>query len=120
MENEINKELNSLSSELLYKMEKNKFKGIYKIIGNDNIEWKIQDNVTIMIFLCASGAGEDDVIDFYYKDPNGNEHRYDRSDDYPHSNIMELLTEYNNLKFEIKEKGLLRKKYKLVITRRDD
>ena len=52
----------------------------------------------------------DDVIYFYYKDPNGNEHMHDRSDDYPHSNIIELLSDYNNSKFEVKEKGLLRKK----------
>ena len=43
------------------------------------------------------------MIDFYYKDPSGNEHRHDRSDDYPHSNIMELLSDYNNSKFEVKE-----------------
>lgn len=34
---------------------------------------------------------------------------HDRSDDYPHSNIIELLSDYNNSKFEVKEKGLLRK-----------
>ncbi|CDC78414.1 unknown [Clostridium sp. CAG:465] len=45
---------------------------------------------------------------------------YDRSDDYPYSNIMELLSDYNNSKFELKGNGLFRKKYKLVIKRRDD
>ena len=106
--------LNSFLSEILSEMEKNKFKGDYKI-NNGTIEWKIQDDVKIIIYPGVSGAGNDDVIDFYYKDPNGNEHMHDRSDDYPHSNIIELLSDYNNSKFEIKEKGLLSKKYKLVI-----
>ncbi len=111
--------LNSFLSEILSEMEKNKFKGDYKI-NSETIEWRIQDDVKIIIYPGASGAGNDDVIYFYYKDPNGNEHMHDRSDDYPHSNIIELLSDYNNSKFEIKEKGLLRKKYKLVIKRSDD
>lgn len=53
-----------------------------------------------MIFICATSSGEDDLIDFYYKDSNGNEHRYGKSDEYPHSNIMELLRNYNDYKFE--------------------
>lgn len=113
---DIKETLNSFLSEILSEMEKNKFKGDYKI-NSGTIEWKIQDDVKIIIY---PGAGNDDVIDFYYKDPNGNEHMHDRSDDYLHSNIMELLSDYNNSKFEIKEKGLLRKKYKLVIKRSDD
>ncbi len=116
---DIKETLNSFLSEILSEMEKNKFKGDYKI-NSGTIEWKIQDDVKIIIYPGASGAGNDDVIDFYYKDPNGNEHMHDRSDDYPHSNIIELLSDYNNSKFEIKEKGLLRKKYKLVIKRSDD
>ena len=100
IENEINEELNSLSNELLYEMKKHKPKGTYRIIRNDTIEWKIQDDVTIMIFICATSSGEDDLIDFYYKDSNGNEHRYGKSDEYPHSNIMELLRNYNGYKFE--------------------
>lgn len=112
---EVEKELNTLSNELISKMKKNKFKGTYKIIENNTIEWKIQENIRIEILV-----DYDDVIDFYYKDPSGNEHRHDRSDDYPHSNIMELLSDYNNSKFEVKEKGLFRKKYKLFIKRRDD
>ena len=116
---DIKETLNSFLSEILSEMEKNKFKGDYKI-NSGTIEWKIQDDVKIIIYPGASGAGNDDVIYFYYKDPNGNEHMHDRSNDYPHSNITELLSDYNNSKFEIKEKGLLRKKYKLVIKRSDD
>ena len=58
-------------------MKKHKLKGTYRIIRNDTIEWKIQDDVTIMIFICATSSGE-----------------------YPHSNIMELLRNYNDYKFE--------------------
>lgn len=116
---DIKETLNSFLSEILSEMEKNKFKGDYKI-NSETIEWKIQDDVKIIIYPGASGAGNDDMIYFYYKDPNGNEHMHDSSDDYPHSDIMELLSDYNNSKFEIKEKGLLRKKFKLVIKRRDD
>ncbi len=32
---------------------------------------------------------------------------------------MELLNDYNSCKFEIKERGLIRKKYKLVIKREE-
>lgn len=107
---DIKETLNSLLSELLSEMEKNKFKGDYKI-NSGTIEWKIQDDVKIIIYPGASGAGNDDVIYFYYKDSNGNEHMHDRSDDYPHSNITELLSDYNNSKFEInKRKRIIKKK----------
>lgn len=113
--NEISEELNSLSSALLSEMKKNKFSGTYEIIGNDHIKWKIQENVTIMILLCASGAGSDDVICFHYNDANGKEYIDTKCDVYPHNNIMELLCKYNDCKYEITEKGLFRKKYKLNI-----
>lgn len=77
---DIKETLNSLLSELLSEMEKNKFKGDYKI-NSETIEWKIQDDVKIIIYPGASDAGNDDVIDFYYKDPNGDEYMYDGSDD---------------------------------------
>lgn len=107
---DVKKELNTLSNELISKMKKNKFKGTYKIIENNIIEWKIQENIRIEILV-----DYEDIIDFYYKAPNGKEYRYNKSDAYPNSDIMELLSEYNDCKFEIREKGLFRKKYKLVI-----
>lgn len=107
---DVKKELNVLSHELISKMKKNKFKGTYKIIENNIIEWKIQENIRIEILV-----DYEDIIDFYYKAPNGKEYRYNKSDAYPNSDITELLSEYNDCKFEIKEKGLFIKKYKLVI-----
>lgn len=105
-------ELNITTTELLSEMKKSKLKGTYTILDNGLIEWKIQENVRIKIFLEGS-SGCDDVLNFYYKDPNGIEYRTIWADEYPHKEIMKLLIKYNNSKFEIKEKGLFRKKYKL-------
>lgn len=107
---DVKKELNTLSNELISKMKKNKFKGTYKIIGNNTIEWKIQENIRIEILV--------DYVDFiycYYKTPNGKEYMHNASDEYQNSDVIEVLKEYNNCIFEIKEKGLFIKRYKLVI-----
>ena len=53
--NKANEELYLESSELLFEMKKNHFKGTYKIIGNDSIECRIQDDVTIMINIDKGG-----------------------------------------------------------------
>lgn len=107
-------ELKFITSELLSEMIKNKLKGTYEIIGDDSIEWKIQENVRIVILVEGSG-GSDDVLNFYYKDPSGKEYMYNKCDIYPHNQVMDLLKTYNDSGYEITKKGLFIKKYKLNI-----
>lgn len=112
-----NPDLHQEALELLEKMKKEKLKGRYGLHYATGIEWHIQEDITIYIDLCASGAGSEDLFKIMYKVPNKKEPSsiWDAS---PHACIMEVLKEYNDSEFIIKKVGKIFERYKLIIKKK--
>ena len=99
---------------ILFEMKKRRLRGKYIINNLGNIKWEIDNNIVLEII--PEGHGGDDLIIIYYIDPSGKKHEnYDELNSNTNEELFKILNEYNNYKYEIKEKKVLfRKKYILT------
>lgn len=102
--------------ELLSEMKNNNFRGSYKISDKQTtIEWNIQEKICLEIIL--GGHGGDDLIIIRFEDPKGKKGEiYDELNTNTNEELMKILKEYNDSKFELKEeKGIFGVKYILTV-----
>ena len=111
-------ELKLKTTKLLKEIQKENLKGTYRIKGPGLIEWQIEDRIKVLIeFEYDFGYAHDglgDVITIIYKAHDGKQYNSGWVD-YFETITIEDLKKYNNYKYQIKEKGLITKRYKLYI-----
>lgn len=111
-------ELKVRTTKLLQKMQKENLKGTYRIKEPGLIEWQIEDTIKVLIefedVFSHFHDGLGDVIIIIYKAHDGKQYNSGWMN-YFETITIEDLKKYNNYKYKIKEKGLLKKRYKLYI-----
>lgn len=101
---------------LLLEMQYYNFKGTYNIDKNGNIEWNLNDSVKLEIILGGHGGDDLIIIWFVAKDAKVYSY-YDEFNTNDNYELIKVLKEYNDYKFQINEKKKLfgKKSYEISL-----